>query len=45
MKEKEGLESFMEHFMSFSGQLTRVPTGISIMSFKKIMENFPIINP
>ena len=44
MHKKEGLESFMEHFMHFSGQLTRVPTGISVMSFKKIIESFPDIN-
>ena len=45
MKEKLGLDPFLEHFMNFSGGLARVPTGISIMSFNKALEDFPILNP
>lgn len=45
MKEKLGIESFLENFMNFSGGLTRVPTGISIISFNKALEDFPILKP
>ena len=44
LKRKNSFEDFLGDFMTFAGNLTRIPTGLSPLAFSKALINFPSLS-